>query len=1816
MKPFFNSRPYTASLAAFYLLSQACLFAESGPPRTCGSTNGAPEDGCDTCCGTPDDKGDTGDGESGGTGGGTGSGGSGSGTGPNPKGVSSAIGRVPGTTQSFVTPDASNGRNSAVDLEIHQAVGAMPLQLRRQYQSRSRTGTGDVMGHGLTWTHSYSWTMWYSGSNKRTVVFPGGNQYEFSSQSGTVTFEGSPATLHKTSNGRGERIYQTGPGENTFILLMQDGTRQVFERVTIPEGTLYHPRYAEDVGGRRQTYTTDAKARITSVSDSQGNGLGLEYGSVQVNRLASIPLKTITSTPSTGWNEFVISDPTPHRWIQCLSAKGAYFSIAEIEFYGPDGNGGEVKLAGTVYGTGPAKFGFSSSTFEKAFDGNEATSFLYARPSSGVSGIDLGAGNESIITKIRFKPRTGSGAASMSSLRGTRFEAVTETPEIIEVLQRVTSTDGREVNYLYDTVVDESIGQTHLVLSGVDYDKDGLATSATDARFTYSFTNEGRGPSVETFHEPRTKSGVPDLKFTYADASVGTRGMVEKVFEATSNEKILDFLAYNTRQVIMPGNRTVKVEYNSDGSYKKVTDANGDVTSYTWAGGYLASKTDPAGRVTTYTFNFRGLRTSITRPEGLTETSTYDADGINLLSTTLSAPGFPDRTTTWTRDAESRVTRTDFADGSFVTYTYNAQGLVTQKRERNGSLTATSYDASGLMLTRTMASGTPLAETTTYTYYGNNDPTGSPARLLKSVSDPRNRTTTYEYNLRGQRTKTTYPDVSSRSYTYDSAGDKISETDGTATQSWTYNGFKKVTSMTDPLGHFTQYYYGDGGIACGCYNGGGPTMIVSAEGRLTLREYDKEWRLKKETIGHTTPEAATTEYLYDPFGNTISVSKPGNRTSTMTYDVMDRTATMTDALGTTMSYTYDNADNKIAMTEDLGGPLAKTTTMAYDLLNRPVLTTNPDATTKSRTYHPGGDTASVTDELGRTASNDTVLTTWTDSKGQNWTSFVSTTVDPLSQISSNHPAPMATFGGTTMSVSAMGRISENHMNPDGTTAQSIIGLTAAGSTVTQDPTVTTYTYDDDHLTLNQSTLLTSNSALLTSFTYDARGNRLTSKDPLNRITKTTYDLRSNPVETELPDGRKHTAVFDALNRRVSTTDPKNQTITYTFLQETNQTLALKDAKNQVTTWTYNALDQILTKAYPNGDTHTYTYDSLHRMATHRTPKLETCTYTYDLRDRQLTSDWNTTTPDTTKTYFANGLLKSIDNGISKSDYVYSVRNELTAETQTLSGGGLNPPSQVTYTYDADGLRQQMTSPAGAPIAYNWTAKTQLKDISRDGPPPLATYGYDAAGRLLTTAHENGITEVKTYNAASELLSILHSSGGFLPNQHAYTYDSTGRRTAETRTGILPATNTYGYDTADQVTSADYGNSLTDAYAYDPMGNRTTARSAAVSATPITYTTNSANQYTSISNLAPPVHNANGNLTSQGGVTYTWDSENRLLSTTDGTTTNTFTYDANHRRVTKRTAVNGTVTEKTHFIYDGWNVIEERNNTDTTPGFNLNTFTLSKELTWGTDLSGSLQGAGGVGGLLLITDHSAPGTYYYHYDGKGNVTQVTTNTGSTAATYRYDAFGNTLQATGTYAQSNKYRFSTKPIDAEISTAPLYYYGYRYYDPTTGRWLSRDPIGENGGVNLYGFVGNDGVNEWDLLGLKRFCCDGKWRNTGGRAGVKGCCGGSGKLNEGGRVYGKGQQCCGGTITGRLKDQCCVNGQVKNRIPLHEYLGLSLGECVGRFTLHPFESFGLGSSSFAAGFFGGSVAYGGAVAGGLLLLDQGEAILHCKRKVCPDK
>jgi RHS repeat-associated protein len=139
--------------------------------------------------------------------------------------------------------------------------------------------------------------------------------------------------------------------------------------------------------------------------------------------------------------------------------------------------------------------------------------------------------------------------------------------------------------------------------------------------------------------------------------------------------------------------------------------------------------------------------------------------------------------------------------------------------------------------------------------------------------------------------------------------------------------------------------------------------------------------------------------------------------------------------------------------------------------------------------------------------------------------------------------------------------------------------------------------------------------------------------------------------------------------------------------------------------------------------------------------------------------------------------------------------------------------------------------------------------------------------------------------------------------------------------------------------------------------------------------------------------------------------------------------------------------------------------------------------WGLDLSGTMDGAGGVGGLLWVTLHTASGpaagTHFVAYDGNGNIVALSgASDGSESARYEYGPFGEPIRVTGPAAALNPFRFSTKRTD---NTTDLVLYEYRAYSPTSGRWLSRDPIMEAGSLKLYAFLLNDPIDDVDLFGL---------------------------------------------------------------------------------------------------------------------------------------
>jgi RHS repeat-associated protein len=171
---------------------------------------------------------------------------------------------------------------------------------------------------------------------------------------------------------------------------------------------------------------------------------------------------------------------------------------------------------------------------------------------------------------------------------------------------------------------------------------------------------------------------------------------------------------------------------------------------------------------------------------------------------------------------------------------------------------------------------------------------------------------------------------------------------------------------------------------------------------------------------------------------------------------------------------------------------------------------------------------------------------------------------------------------------------------------------------------------------------------------------------------------------------------------------------------------------------------------------------------------------------------------------------------------------------------------------------------------------------------------------------------------------------------------------------------------------------------------------------------------------------------------------------------------------------GTSETVTRYVWSGHNLVAELDG-------GASGIPVLRSYAWGLDLSGTVQGAGGVGGLLEIADHGNSQRVRPVYDGNGNVRGLIGCVyGGVKAAYDFGAFGEVVQVVqdgDEWARRNPFLFATKVYDWETG---LYQYNHRYYSPKLGRFISRDPIAENGGLNLYAYCGNDPIGCVDYLG----------------------------------------------------------------------------------------------------------------------------------------
>jgi len=344
---------------------------------------------------------------------------------------------------------------------------------------------------------------------------------------------------------------------------------------------------------------------------------------------------------------------------------------------------------------------------------------------------------------------------------------------------------------------------------------------------------------------------------------------------------------------------------------------------------------------------------------------------------------------------------------------------------------------------------------------------------------------------------------------------------------------------------------------------------------------------------------------------------------------------------------------------------------------------------------------------------------------------------------------------------------------------------------------------------------------------------------------------------------------------------------------------------------------------------------------------------------------------------------------------------------------------------------------------SWTA---IEGVSGGGGAPRLNeqqaFSYDAADNL--HIRDNGaLVQTFTVDSFNELTNVA-SSG---------TLTVIGALTA-------PATNV----TVNTLPAATYGD-LTFARTNIPLtaGTFTTVASGVAGTTNTSFTA-------SLPAATRLTYDTNGNLAYDGTRRFAYDASDRM---TDVYLTNVwrenYQYDGFDRmRILRQyswVAGAWSKTNEVHYNYDGYKIIQERDTTSTP----LVTYTR------GLDVSGSLGGANGIGGLLARTD--ANGSTYYHSDGSGNVTALMDGNENIVARYLYGPFGKPLGQWGKLGNANTMRFSSMPVD---TVSGLSVFPARFYEPNLQRWLNRDPIGENGGINLYAYIGNSPMNGVDPNG----------------------------------------------------------------------------------------------------------------------------------------
>ena len=990
-----------------------------------------------------------------------------------------------------------------------------------------------------------------------------------------------------------------------------------------------------------------------------------------------------------------------------------------------------------------------------------------------------------------------------------------------------------------------------------------------------------------------------------------------------------------------------------------------------------------------------------------------------------------------------------------VRYDFNANNVISAWRDADTNTLSFSYNAQTNLSTVTDMYGRTL----TFTYVGATQLTtvadsssrsvafGYTAGNLTSFTDPEGKTWSFTYDSnRWMRTLANPLSQVTASNIYDATGMVITQRNGSGS-SWAFFVVPNWRSIEqDPFGGQMKYFFNKDG------------RQIAKEDALSNRwsyAYDGQGRVTNEI----NPRGFRTVYQYDANHNRTNIVNALTNATAYTYDLHHRLVAVRDALGNTTLYGYDSEHHVTNVVDALGnsttfayqpnglvqtvtGPRGEVTSYSYDSFGNPATISRTDGGTEARTWNARGDLLTLTDANSNT-------TTFTYDRRR----LLTSERDALSRATSN------LYNNAGLLVT--------NINKRGfATITTYTPTYKVASVRFPDTGVVSNFYDaTDRLVRVRDPL-----GFNTTNQYDLAGRLIRVVNPLGHAVSNTYDQAGNVVLVRDQAGNIYSNQYDALNRLTRSVDPLGNIVSNQY-NVVNWRTATFDPMGKKTEYQYDAVGRVTLERRVNLD-HVFEYDVSGNRIAYVNPKAERIGFGFDKMNR-LVAETNAIGKITRYVYDPAGNLRQKINANGQTNvFAYNAINQLT---NRISGS-----ENVSFWHDQHGNLTNMVDSLG-------TTRQSFDSMNRltqavDPFGQVVGYQYNLAGARTQITYPDGKTQTFAYDGIYRLTNVAASSFGLA--SASYGYDSRNNLTGASLPGGLLKSNTY--DVASRLTAWSVANGESNLLARtmtrNKLGFRTneviTAGLEVLDAPALqAHTHDSADRITGITQSGPgatnvPSYDAAGNLT-------------QLVYSVMGQTFATrYGYDFNNRLVDVkrlRNLPNGSMVTSsvTQLEYDGAGLmlrITENGNVRRLVRDRIDA--LARPLVEMGATTNAMRWYVWSNGKLLAQVESNGTIRIAHSDELGKVLALTDNSGVKTDEFAYQPYGQLIARTGSSTSSFLLMGDYGVLHAGQG---LYLTRHRAYDANLARFLQTDPIGLDGGLNIYSFAEGAPSIFIDPLGL---------------------------------------------------------------------------------------------------------------------------------------